>query len=116
MSPHCLWEMAWFALHGEFRQAFRRWGEAVPAHVGDGVTLPVWYPTPAQLKREFAPYFRHQRTVSIGALLPPSYLAHLVDRWPRLFAKLAQWEKQIGHFPPFTIFNDHYLIVFERTP
>lgn len=114
MSPCCPWEIAWYTAHGQLRTAFRRCRSGVEASLGEGASVRVWYPSPRRLQLEFAPYFRPVEMAGIGVLLPPSYLAHLVDRWPRLFARLAGWEPRLaGHFP-WTWLNDHYLMIFER--
>jgi hypothetical protein len=74
----------------------------------------VWYPSPARVRAEFAPHFRQMRLVGIGAFLPPSYLSHWVDRWPRVFARVRAWEARWGHRFPWNWVNDHYLIVLEK--
>ena len=112
MGPLCPWEIAWHLAHGQMRAAFRRWRGGVEAHVGKGATVRVWYPTPWRLRREFRPHFRHLKSAGIGVLLPPSYLGHLVDRWPRAFERLTEWEKALGAAGAWL--GDHYLIAFER--
>jgi 2-polyprenyl-3-methyl-5-hydroxy-6-metoxy-1,4-benzoquinol methylase len=114
MSPLCPWEIGWYGLHGQFGRALRRLRAGARAHVGAGVYLPVWYPSPRRLAREMAPHFRPRRLVGIGAFLPPSYLSHLVERWPRLFARLAAAETRLAGRFPWTWLNDHYLMVLER--
>lgn len=114
MGPLCLWEILWHVLHMQPGQAFRRFRSGETAHVGDGEKIPVWYPSPRRLRSEFAPYFRHRQTIGIGTLLPPSYLAHLVDRWPGIFSRLAAIDRRWGGNFPMTWFNDHYISVMER--
>ncbi len=114
MGPLCPWEIAWHLAHGDVRTAFRRFRSGVEAKVGDRETVQVWYPSPRRLRAEFAPCFRHVGTAGIGALLPPSYLSHLVERWPRVFGVLARWDRRLGRVSPWTWLNDHYLMVFER--
>lgn len=114
MSPVCLWEIGWHLAHGKPKTAFRRLQPGIPAHVGDGKTIPVWYPSPGRLRREFAPYFQHQRTIGIGTLLPPSYLDHLVERRTGTFKCLAWVDRTFGHVYPMTHISDHYLMILER--
>ena len=115
MGPLCPWEIGWYLLHGERHSAFRRWHRGIAAHAGNGSTLPVWYPTPYRLRREFAPYFRHRSTTGIGVWLPPSYLREVVERRPRLYQTLASLEERSGGTKLQSWLNDHYLAVFERT-
>jgi hypothetical protein len=74
----------------------------------------VWYPSPRRLRAEFAPYFRPLATAGVGALLPPSHLAHLAERFPRTFRLLAAAEQRVDEGFPWTWLNDHYLTLFER--
>ncbi|GAB4515925.1 MAG: class I SAM-dependent methyltransferase [Anaerolineae bacterium] len=118
MGRWCPWEIGWHLLHGKPGAAFRRAraGQAgIPAHVGEGQTVRVWYPTPRDVRRAFAPHFVYQRTVGMGTLLPPSYLDHVAERWPGTFEVLAGWDARFGAFFPMTAWNDHYLIAFSRS-
>jgi len=110
MGPFCAWETAWYVLRGDLNRARRRARSGGLAQVGDQ-QLPVWYPSPHRLAREFAPHFHLKRQLGVGALLPPSYLARLVDRWPRLFETLKHLEPGMPLTPWWA---DHYLMVFER--
>jgi len=114
MGPVCPWEILAHLVRADLSSASRRWRTDVKAHVGDGQTIPVWYPSPRRLIHEFSTHFRHVRTVGIGTLLPPSYMAHLVDRWPRTFTQFERIDRNLGHRFPFTLLNDHYLVEFAR--
>ena len=114
MGPWCPWEWGWYLARGQVRTAFRRFRRGGQAHVGDGATMRVWYPSPRRLRTAFAPYFMHRQTVGVGVLLPPTFARSLVDRWPSLFAKLARLDARAGRVFPGTRLNDHYLTVFER--
>jgi SAM-dependent methyltransferase len=115
MGPLCPWEVTWHLLHGEVGTAFRRLRPGVEAHVGMGATVRVWYPSPRRLRMEFAPHFHLVETVGIATLLPPPYLDHLVERWPRAFETLALLDRRLERMVPWTWLNDHYLAVFERS-
>jgi protein-L-isoaspartate O-methyltransferase len=113
MGPVCAWEIAWRLGHGDVRGAFRRLRTQATARLMDGAVFPVWYPSPRQLMEEFAPHF-HPRAVSgLGFLLPPTDLGHLVDRWPRAFARLHALDARIAHRAISSRLADHYMAVFE---
>ncbi len=114
MGPLCPWELLWHLGRGQVCTAFRRQRSGAEARVGPA-RVRVWYPSPLRLRREFAPHFRPAWSAGIGVVLPPSYLGHLVKRWPRLFSALAVLDRRLGALFPWTWLNDHYLIVFERT-
>jgi SAM-dependent methyltransferase len=107
MGPFCAWETAWYLVHGDARRATRRWRRDTVASIG-GVPLPVWYPSPGRLRRAFAPHFSQRSCEGLGTLLPPSYLARKVERWPQALANLDR------HMPFGAAWADHYVSVFER--
>jgi SAM-dependent methyltransferase len=112
MGPFCPWEIGWYLAHGRPGMAFRRRGRA-EAWIGPA-TLPIWYPSAGHLRRAFAPWFSHRGTESLGLLLPPSYLNHLVERRPGLFVRLAAAEALIARR---TLgWGDHYVLQLEREP
>lgn len=114
MGPFCPWEMAWHAAHGEPRAAVRRWRRGGVARVGDRIRTRVWYPSPARLRREFAPSFRLVDTAALGVALPPSGLAGVVEHRPRLRAALATAEQVVAGrgWAPWAA--DHHMTTLER--
>ncbi|MBI3941436.1 MAG: methyltransferase domain-containing protein [Chloroflexi bacterium] len=114
MGPFCPWEILWYLIHGQLGTAFRRFRGHVLAHAGGGAWLPVWYPSPGKVKQEFAPWFRAIGQWGVGVCLPPSYLAHLVERWPALFTRLRMLEQRVADTRWAAWANDHYMIEFER--
>jgi SAM-dependent methyltransferase len=110
MGPVCAWEIGWHLLQGRPRPAFRRLRAGSSAHVGGGARARVWYPSARRLRSELEPWFRHRRTTGLGLLLPPTYLADLVDRRPSLFGRLRRVERRL----PLAWLADHYMAEFER--
>ncbi|MBE7553566.1 MAG: class I SAM-dependent methyltransferase [Anaerolineales bacterium] len=112
MGPICPWEIFWYLVHGQPKTALRRFArQGAPAKIG-GSVIPIWYPSAWRLQADFAPWFRHQRTESLGLWLPPSYLDHWVNTWPALFRWLNRLEKVTARFSGG--WGDHYVTVFER--
>ncbi len=114
MGPWCPWEIIWHLAHGQIGTAFRRLKPGGVEASVSGPRVHAWYTSTRRLRQEFAPWFRHRGTFGIGALLPPPYLGHLVDRWPSAFAKVAEGERRVAGWWPFNVWNDHYMIEFER--
>jgi ubiquinone/menaquinone biosynthesis C-methylase UbiE len=111
MGPRCPWETAWYLLHMQPATAVRRWRQPALAQIGEA-RIPIWYPSARALRHAFQPWFEPVQLQSLGLLLPPSYLGHLVARWPRLFQDLARVEKRVA---PWTRdWGDHYIAVFAR--
>ncbi len=114
MGPFCPWEVIWHLVHGKPGTAVRRLRQGRLAHLGNGATIPVWYPTPSRVRREFADGFRRSKLVAIGCFLPPPYLAHLADTRPGLIRRLAGLEARWQRRFPFTWCGDHFLLSFRR--
>ncbi|GAB4424772.1 MAG: class I SAM-dependent methyltransferase [Anaerolineae bacterium] len=111
MGPCCPWETGWHLAHGDAATALRRWRQPATANIG-GQLIPVWYPSARHLRRDFAPWFTHRRTESLGLWLPPSYLGRLVERRPGLFARLYRLEQATARLTVGC--GDHYISVFNR--
>lgn len=110
MGPVCPWEVVWYGLHGDMRRALRRRGRA-QAQIGSTI-IPIWYPSARQVREAFAPWFHPLQTESLGFWLPPSYLEHLVHRWPRLFQTLSRLDQTTASW--WRGWGDHVIIVLEK--
>jgi ubiquinone/menaquinone biosynthesis C-methylase UbiE len=110
----CLWEIAWYAVRGNFKKAFRRLRGTTLAQLGD-ITVPVWYPTIAAMRRSFAPWFRLRSFRAVGLFVPPSY----VEPWARKHHSVLAWleamDRVFATWPILRGVGDHVLLEFERT-
>lgn len=114
MGPFCPWEWLWHGARLDLSTATRRLGANVGAHAGGGGRVDVWYPSSRQLKREWSHWYDDMTTRGIGVFLPPSEVAHVVDRAPRLFRALALAERALDATAWSAWLNDHYLVTFRR--
>lgn len=109
-------EFAWYAAHGDLGRAVRRWRGHAAGTVSP--TLPhrvhTYYYTPGAFARLFAPHFRPIRCRALLLLLPPPYLAHLVDRFPRLFRLAGSLEERVAAWPGLRGLGDHFYMELER--
>ncbi len=111
MGPVCPWELAWYGLHGDMKRALRRFRGRAEAHIGP-TTIPIWYPSARQIRQTFSPWFRQVKTESLGFFLPPSYLEHLVHRWPRLFPALNRLDQTTARL--WRGWGDHFILILEK--
>jgi SAM-dependent methyltransferase len=108
MGRFCLWETLWFAVHGKFRKAARRWSGSAPA---DTLRIPVAYHSVSALRRAFAPDFRLLRVAGIGIAVPPSYVRGV----PLFGFKLLGFiDRCIERLPLMPALADHRLLIFVR--
>jgi ubiquinone/menaquinone biosynthesis C-methylase UbiE len=113
MGPWCAWEVGWHALHGDLRTAARRWRSSTLANIG-GVTFPVYYPTPARLRRDFGSSFRQRWLWGLGVFVPPSDLYAAVGKHRRFARTLTVLERLLAPHWPFKYMGDHYWLELER--
>ncbi|MDX1383109.1 MAG: class I SAM-dependent methyltransferase [Thermoanaerobaculia bacterium] len=114
MGPLCPWEILGHLARARPGRALRRLRPGRPARLAPGAEIEVWYPSPRRLRRELAPWFRPAGLRGLGSLLPPTDFAAWVDRRPRLFSRLASWDRRVAPFFPATWLADHYVALFER--
>lgn len=115
MSRYCVWEVAWHLAHGGIRHATRRLGGSAQFRVAGGDLLTIHYPSPRRLERDFAPWFRRIGLMPLGLALPPSDVYPVVERRPRLLARLMALESRLAPASWLAQLADHYWIEFERS-
>jgi SAM-dependent methyltransferase len=113
MGPWCPWESGWALIHGRPRYALRRLRQPAQATIGAS-TIPIWYPSLRRLRNDLTPWFDLRYAESLGLWLPPSYLGHLVTRFPTLFTFLNRLESKTASLRPSRGWGDHYITLFER--
>lgn len=109
-------ESAWYAAHGDWRRASRRWGGHAEGTVSPALPqrVPTRYYTPRAFAHRMAPFFRPVDCRALLLLLPPPYLAHLVTRHPQLATRTARVERRIAAWPVLRGLGDHFIMELER--
>lgn len=113
MPPNCLWE--WLsALKGNFKLAFRRWKKGgTTAHI-EGEYFTTHYYKPSYIKT-CLPGFTHITTEALCLAVPPEYLRHHMERFPRIFQFLKWKENRIKSWPVLRNWGDYFIMVL-RAP
>jgi SAM-dependent methyltransferase len=111
----CPWEIARYALVGDWRRIRVRFETTFVAVPLEGRTVWTRYYSPA----EFAGVFHDAgfRTVALRAmslLVPPPYLQGFYGRHPMAMRWLERVEDRIGGWPGVRRWGDHFLIVMKR--
>ncbi|MEO6457136.1 MAG: class I SAM-dependent methyltransferase [Chloroflexia bacterium] len=117
LGRYCLWETAWYLLHGDLRSAFRRWGGHANATVRAGWgtdRIPVFYWSAAELAQTFKADFSIVGRTALPWILPPQYLAGIFRRRRRLFNSLAAIELKTAHLWPANVIGDHIRLTLVR--
>ena len=110
MGPYVPWEWFWYGVKGKFKKAFRRLpGETVWRNTK------IYYPSVGKVKDTMEnASFKLISTEALGVFMPPSYVSHTVDAWPKTFRRLAIVEKRLSKIPLISNLADHYLMVFKK--
>jgi ubiquinone/menaquinone biosynthesis C-methylase UbiE len=110
------WEMIWHLMHGNSREAFRRFGgRPVTGDIGSGAAAEVTYYSVQELIRMFAPEFRPKAWKGVGIAVPPTYLEPNAQRFPRTLGLAEKADRLLGHCPGLHGLADHILLTLERT-
>ncbi len=107
LSSLCLWEIAFYSLHGKVRKAFRRLHGSANSSIG----ATVFYPSGTAIRSAFQMDFRLLDFSGIGVAVPPSYVTFLTD-WE--VEQLATFDHRFAHTPILRSVADHRLYIFER--
>jgi ubiquinone/menaquinone biosynthesis C-methylase UbiE len=107
LSRFCLWESAYYAFHGQFKKAARRWGGETVTSAG----LRVYYPSAKQVRTLLSPDFSQIADLGVGVFVPPSF----VGVPPRLLNSLARWDARMSASRIGRAIGDHRLFIFRRS-
>lgn len=109
MPKMCLWEVFYFILKGQMKNAFRRKREFAIANVS-GTQVKTWYYSPHEFSSIMGNQFVEEETRPIGLFVPPSYLDHFFTKWPLALKFLSTLERKISKFSWQAPFSDHFFI------
>ena len=117
LGRFCVWETAWYLLHGELRQAFRRWGgraEATVRGAWQDERISVFYWSADHVERSFAADFTLVQRTALPWILPPQYLSGIFKSRMRLFRLLTAVENRTANYWPANVIGDHIRFTFMR--
>jgi hypothetical protein len=112
----CPAEVGWFAAHGQWREASRRWGGPVQAAAYPGGPRDVltFYYSRREVAAAFSAGFRIEHVEALPLLWPPPYLDFLVARYERIFRALEPVERLAASAPVLRELGDHVLLRMRR--
>ena len=114
MGRVCAWEIAWYALRGQWEKALRRLDSSGSVATIGGLGIRVHFPSVRQIADAFAPSFRLKAWRGIGVALPPSWLEPFFHNRPRTLRCLQWIDCHLGARPLLRGLADHVLLHFVR--
>lgn len=112
MNRFCPWEMLYYMLRFNFREAFRRFKKTGIYADLNGEKVMTYYFSPGDFAGRFRAHFRADKIYSLGYFTPPPYL---IGFYRRLKPLVKLWMKMDEIFKgifPFNRFGDHFVIIF----
>lgn len=114
LPPFCLWESL-LVLKGKFRTAFRRMAgrKGARSHV-EGHYFRCWYYSPSYVTRALKDSFELLSVEGLCTLVPPSYIEHFAERYPKTYKALCKREDRWKDKWPWKFIGDYYIISFRK--
>jgi ubiquinone/menaquinone biosynthesis C-methylase UbiE len=114
LPKFCLWESL-LTFKGKFKTVYRRWfsSKGRKAHV-EGTFFTCWYYNPSYIIRRMRNDYHHLKTEGLCTIVPPSYIEHFAEKYPRLFYFLKRKEKKLKSKWPWRSVGDYYIISFRK--
>lgn len=114
MARICPWEIAYYTLRGDRKQAARRMTrEMVPIHLEEGTVWTRYY-SPREFYAMFASEFQLVRYRSLNLFLPPPYLIRWYERTRGLAKPFAWMDAHLHSVPLLRGMGDHFLMILKK--
>ncbi|MDH7460786.1 class I SAM-dependent methyltransferase [Chitinophagaceae bacterium 26-R-25] len=100
---------------GKFKTALRRFfsSKGRSAHI-EGGHFTCWYYNPSDVKNILKNDFTVETVEGLCTLVPPSYIEHFAERYPRMFSFLKAAEQRLKSTWPWRSIGDYYIIVLRK--
>jgi protein-L-isoaspartate O-methyltransferase len=114
LPKFCLWESL-LIFKGKFKTATRRWfsKNGVTAHV-EGTHFTCWYYDPSFVINAVKDSFEVISVEGLCTIVPPSYIAHFAEKYPKAYARLKRLEERYRFSWPWRFIGDYYIISLRR--
>ena len=110
------WELALFALRGDWPRIRVRFARGLVAVPLEGRTVWMQYYTPGAFAKIFERAgFRKIDVRSLGLAAPPPYMESFARRHPALVERLMAVDDELGGWPGLRQCGDHFVIVLRRS-
>lgn len=114
LPKFCLWESL-LVFKGKIRTATRRWfsSKGVRSHV-QGHFFLCWYYSPSYVIKALGDKYELLGLEGLCTMVPPSYIEHFAERYPKSYNKLCRLEDKWKSRWPWRNIGDYYIISFRK--
>jgi hypothetical protein len=115
LPKFCLWELL-LLFKGKFRTAFRRFfsGTGRKARVED-TWFKCWYYNPSYITERLRNNFQLLSIEGLCTIVPPSYIEHFAEKYPRAYRFLKEKEDKLKSGWPWRYIGDYYIISLRKS-
>jgi ubiquinone/menaquinone biosynthesis C-methylase UbiE len=114
MGTRCVWEMLYYSLKGQFKNAFRRQAKGGIDTTLDKQELLTYYYSPMQVSVLSPASLKFINSRPVGFFLPPTYLEGYFKKHRSQLNFLNYLEKKINSFGILANMGDHFMIEMKK--
>jgi len=114
MSKICPWEIFYYFLGLDFKNAFRRFNKKGVIADLNGEKIQAYYFKPKEFGRFFRSDFNIEKIYTLGYFTPPPYLIGIYNRLKPLVKLFMKIDDSVNGLFPFNRFGDHFIIVMSK--
>ena len=114
MNKICPWEIFYYSLRFNFKEAFRRFSKNGIMAELNGEKVLTYYFTPGEFGKHFSENFSVEKIYTLGLKTPPPYLVGIYNRLKPLVMLWMKTDELLKGWFTFNRWGDHFIIVFRK--
>lgn len=114
MNSFCPWEIFYFMLKFDFKNAFRRFNKDGIDAALDDQRVKTFYFSPGQFGKSFAKNFTIEKIYSHALYTPSPYLIGIYSRIKPIVKIWMKIDEIVKGIFPFNRFGDHFIIILRK--
>ncbi len=116
MNKLCPWEIFYYTLKLNFREAFRRFKKQGIMAELNGEKVQTFYFSPGEFSAAFSRNFTPVKLYTLALNTPPPYLVGLYNTFKPLVKLWMKIDELVKSLPLFNRMGDHFIIVMKKNP
>lgn len=114
MNKFCPWEILYFLLKLDFKNAFRRFKRGGILADFNGEKVQTFYFFPKQFGRYFLDNFELEKIYTLALYTPSPYLMGIYNRFTWFVKLMMRIDNVVKGVFPFNRFGDHFILVLRK--
>jgi len=114
MNKFCPWEIFYYLLKLDIKNAFRRFKKAGVDAIINGEKVRTYYFSPYEFGRIFEDKFCVKKIYTLGNYTPPPYLIGIYNRLKPLSSIFIKIDNLFKGVPVYNYFGDHFIIIMQK--